>query len=144
MIGIDRIRSLLREPDYRRVWGSGVASGSCRWLEILAAGVYAFENNIERLAEDHDNAKRLAHGLMQIPGIEVDPEEPETNMVFFDVNGLGMDNFEMAERLLKKGVRIGAGYGPRDLMRAVTHLDVDAAGIDRALEAVRDVAAGRD
>ena len=43
MIGIDRIRSLLREPDYRRVWGSGVASGSCRWLEILAAGVYAFE-----------------------------------------------------------------------------------------------------
>lgn len=111
---------------------------------IAAAGVYAFQHNIERLADDHANAKRLAQGLMQIPGIEVDPEEPETNMVFFDVNGVGMDNFEMSERLLKQGVRIGAGYGPRDLMRAVTHLDVDAAGIDRALEAVRNVAAGRD
>lgn len=111
---------------------------------IAAAGVYAFQNHVERLADDHQNAKRLAQGLMQIPGIEVDPEEPETNMVFFDCAGLGMDNYAVSERLLAKGVRIGAGYGPRDLMRAVTHLDVDASGIDKALEAVRDVAAGRD
>jgi threonine aldolase len=111
---------------------------------IAAAGVHAFTHHVERLSDDHQNAKRLAQGLMQIPGIEVDPEEPETNMVFFDVHGTGMDNFEMSERLLAKGVRIGAGYGPRDLMRAVTHLDVDGAGIDTALAAVRDVAAGRD
>ena len=111
---------------------------------IAAAGVYAFQNNVERMADDHQNAKRLAQGLMQIPSIEVDPEEPETNMVFFDCAGLGMDNYDVSAKLLAKGVRIGAGYGPRDLMRAVTHLDVDSAGIDRALAAVRDVAAGRD
>lgn len=111
---------------------------------IAAAGVYALKHHVERMADDHANAKRLAQGLMQIPGVEVDPEEPETNMVFFDVNGTGMDNFEMSDRLLAKGVRIGAGYGPRDLMRAVTHLDVGADGVDRALQAVRDVAAGRD
>lgn len=110
---------------------------------VAAAGVYALKHHVQRLADDHQNAKRLAQGLMQIPGIEVDPEEPETNMVFFDVNGAGMTNFEMSERLLAKGVRIGAGYGPRDLMRAVTHLDVDAKGIDLALAAVRDVVAGR-
>jgi threonine aldolase len=111
---------------------------------IAAAGVYALENHVERLAEDHTNAKRLAQGLMQIPGIEVDPEEPETNMVFFDTAGTGIDTYEMSERLLKKGIRIGAGYGPRDLMRAVTHLDVNAAGIDTALAAIRDVASNRD
>lgn len=111
---------------------------------VAAAGVHAFKHHVERLGEDHQNAKRLAQGLMQIPGVEVDPEEPETNMVFFDVNGAGLDNFQMSERLLEKGVRIGAGYGPRDLMRAVTHLDVDADGIDRALAAIRAVIAGRD
>jgi threonine aldolase len=81
---------------------------------------------------------------MQIPGIEVDPEEPETNMVFFDATATGMDNYEMSEKLLQKGIRIGAGYGPKDLMRAVTHLDVDARGIDLALSVIRDVVAGRD
>ncbi len=111
---------------------------------VAAAGVHAFKHHVERLGEDHQNAKRLAQGLMQIPGVEVDPEEPETNMVFFDVNGAGLDNFQMSERLLEKGVRIGAGYGPRDLMRAVTHLDVDADGIDQALAAIRAVIAGRD
>ena len=77
---------------------------------------------------------------MQIPGIEVDPEEPETNMVFFDASGLGISNVEMNKRLLEKGVRIGAGYGPKGLMRAVTHLDVNEAMVDKALDAVRAVA----
>ncbi|MFZ8898129.1 MAG: threonine aldolase family protein [Alphaproteobacteria bacterium] len=111
---------------------------------IAAAGVYALQNHVERLADDHINAKRLAQGLMQIPGIEVDPEEPETNMVFFDATATGIDNYEMSEKLLQKGIRIGAGYGPKDLMRAVTHLDVDASGIDLALSVIRDVVAGRD
>ena len=62
-------------------------------------------------------------------------------MVFFDCNGLGISNPEMNQRLLQHGVRIGAGYGPRGLMRAVTHLDVDEAGIDKALAAIRAVAA---
>ena len=61
-------------------------------------------------------------------------------MVFFDCTGLGISNVEMNQRLLEHGVRIGAGYGPRGLMRAVTHLDVDEAGIDKALAAVKAVA----
>jgi threonine aldolase len=116
--------------------------GSMRQSGIIAAaGVYAFQHHIERLADDHANARRLASGLAQIPGIELDPPEIATNMVFFDASGLGISNAEMNKRLVDKGVRIGAGYGPRGLMRAVTHLDVNEAGIDKALAAVREVAA---
>lgn len=115
--------------------------GSMRQAGIIAAaGVYALEHHVERLADDHENARRLARGLAQIEGIELDPPEIATNMVFFDCTGLGISNVEMNQRLLEHGVRIGAGYGPRGLMRAVTHLDVDEAGIDKALAAVKAVA----
>ena len=116
--------------------------GSMRQAGIIAAaGVYALQHHVERLTEDHENARRLARGLAQIEGIELDPPEIATNMVFFDCAGLGISNPEMNQRLLEHGVRIGAGYGPRGLMRAVTHLDVNEAGIDKALAAVRAVAA---
>lgn len=108
---------------------------------VAAAGVYALTHHVERLAEDHENARALAAGLRQIPGIVVDPEEIETNMVFFETDGAGLSSYEMHDRLLEHGVRIGAGYGPRNAMRAVTHLDVDRAGIDKALAAIRLVVA---
>ena len=109
---------------------------------IAAAGVYALENNVERLAEDHDKAKRLAAGLAQIPGIEIATEEVETNIVFFKVAGTGLSTREFSQKLLAEhGVRIGASSPER--MRAVTHLDVSMADIDAALAAVRAVAAGR-
>ncbi len=115
--------------------------GSMRQAGIIAAaGVYAFEHHIDRLAEDHENARRLARGLAQIEGIVLDPPEIATNMVFFDASGLGISNVEMNQRLLEKGVRIGAGYGPKGLMRAVTHLDVNEAMVDKALTVVRAVA----
>ena len=115
--------------------------GSMRQAGIIAAaGVYALEHHIDRLTDDHENARRLARGLAQIEGVVLDPPEIATNMVFFDCTGLGITNVEMNQRLLEKGVRIGAGYGPKGLMRAVTHLDVDEAGIDKALTAVRAVA----
>jgi threonine aldolase len=115
--------------------------GSMRQAGIIAAaGVYALTHHVERLAEDHENARRLARGLAQIEGIELDPPDIATNMVFFDCGGLGITNVEMNQRLLEHGVRIGAGYGPRGLMRAVTHLDVNEAGIDKALAAVKAVA----
>ena len=116
--------------------------GSMRQAGIIAAaGVYALTHHVERLAEDHENARRLARGLAQIEGIELDPPEIATNMVFFDCAGLGISNTEMNQRLLQHGVRIGAGYGPRGMMRAVTHLDVNEAGVDKALAAIRAVAA---
>lgn len=108
---------------------------------IAAAGVYALENHVERLAEDHENARLLAQGLAQIPGIELDPPEIETNMVFFTVDGTGLTVQQLYDRLLARGVRIGTGDGAR--MRAVTHLDVTRAGIEKAVQAVRDAVAGR-
>jgi threonine aldolase len=103
--------------------------GAMRQAGILAAaGLYALDHNVERLAEDHANARRLAAGLAEL-GFAVAP--PETNIVIFEVDGEA-DAFCAA--LEARGVRMGA-IGP-SRVRAVTHLDVDAAGVDRALEAV--------
>ena len=110
---------------------------------IAAAGVYALDHNIERLAEDHANAIRLADGLAAITGISIVPEEVETNIVFFAVDPARMSASELSRRLLAAhGVRIG----PVDeqTLRAVTHLDVAAAGIDSAIQAVREVLADSD
>ena len=101
---------------------------------IAAAGVYALEHHVERLADDHDNARRLAEGLAGLPGIKIDPADVETNIVIFDVAGK-RDAAQTVAQLLDHGVRMGA-LGPRTV-RAVTHLDIDRAGIDRALAAVR-------
>lgn len=107
---------------------------------VAAAGVHALRHHVDRLAEDHENARRLASGLRQIPGIRVEPEEIDTNMVFFDVSETGLDAHGFHARLLEQGVRIGAGYGADTGMRAVTHLDVDRDGVEKALAACRTVA----
>ena len=111
--------------------------GAMRQAGIIAAGgVYALRHHVERLAEDHANARRLAEGLAELPGMKLDPAEVETNLVFFDVTG-ALDASQVVERLLGHGVRMGA-LGPRTV-RAVTHLDVTSAGIDRTLTAARQV-----
>ncbi len=96
---------------------------------IAAAGLYALEHHVARLAEDHALAGRLAHGLSGIAGLQVEP--PQTNMVFVR---LSADRVApLAEHLKRAGVLVL----PAPRMRLVTHLDVDAAGIDRALEVFR-------
>jgi threonine aldolase len=102
---------------------------------VAAAGLFALDNNVERLAEDHANARVLAEGLAEIDGVGIDPAAVETNIVLFDVE----DAPALAARLAEAGVEMSR-FGPTR-MRAVTHLDVDAAGIDRALVAVRDALA---
>lgn len=104
---------------------------------IAAAGVYALENNVERLAEDHANARLFADRLADVPGIAVEPDAVETNIVFFDVGGTGLTADQVAERLADHGVRIGP-MG-EDLMRAVTHLDVTTEQVAKAAAAVRAV-----
>ena len=100
---------------------------------ITAAGIYALENNVTRLTDDHANAKRLAGRLAQIPGIEIDTDNIDTNIVFFDVAGTGRTAADISQALLADGVHIGAMamLGPH-CMRAVTHLDVTEAMIDEA------------
>jgi threonine aldolase len=108
--------------------------GAMRQAGVLAAaGLHALDHHVERLADDHANARRLADGLAEIEGIRIDPARVETNIVVFGVR----DAYEMCGRLWEQGVQV-APLGPERL-RAVTHLDVDGAGIDRALAAFRQV-----
>jgi len=108
--------------------------GAMRQAGIIAAAcLYALDHHVERLAEDHANARHLAEGLAEIPGIELDPATVETNIVWFDVRGR-LSAPEVAAALEEQGVLIG-GFGPTR-MRAVTHLDVDRAGIQSALQAL--------
>jgi len=114
--------------------------GAMRQAGIIAAGgVFALRHHVKRLADDHANAKRLAEGLAALPGIKLDPATVETNLVFFDLTG-SLDAPTAVERMLAHGVRMGA-LGPRTI-RAVTHLDVSAPGIERALDAARRVFGG--
>ncbi len=106
---------------------------------IAAAGVYALEHHVERLAEDHENARTFCRDIAQIPGIKLIFDRCQTNLVFFDVSETGMDAAAVAEKLLAYEVRIGA-MGPHR-MRAVTHLDVNRAQLTEAAEALRSVVA---
>jgi threonine aldolase len=115
--------------------------GSMRQAGIVAAAaLYALDHHVERLAEDHANARRLAEGAAQIAGIRIDPATVETNLVYFELDpDARFDAAAFCAALAARGVRMFA-LGPRRV-RAVTHLDVDAAGIDLALRAMRDVLA---
>jgi threonine aldolase len=109
--------------------------GSMRQAGIVAAGaLYALDHNVERLAEDHALAARLAEGLASIGGIDLDPSLVETNIVVFGVAAA----LAFSEALRAHDVWIGALDATT--MRAVTHLDVDAPGVERALRAARAVA----
>jgi threonine aldolase len=111
--------------------------GAMRQAGIIAAGgVFALRHHVKRLAEDHANARRLAEGLAALPGVVLDPATVETNIVIFDLRG-ALDANAAVAALLAHGVRMGA-MGPRTV-RAVTHLDVSAAQVERALEAARAV-----
>jgi threonine aldolase len=106
--------------------------GAMRQAGIVAAGaIHALDHHVDRLAEDHANARALAEGLAELPGVELDPVSVETNIVAFGVP----DAERFCAALLEDEVRMG----PLDArtVRAVTHLDVDAAGVQRALDAAR-------
>ncbi|MCB1510861.1 MAG: low specificity L-threonine aldolase [Hyphomicrobiaceae bacterium] len=104
---------------------------------IAAAGLYALDHHVERLAEDHANARRLADGIRDLPGVKLVPDVIETNIIFVDVADGGRTATDVAADLLAAGVRVGA-QSP-SVLRAVTHLDVDAADIETAIRAFRAV-----
>ena len=96
---------------------------------IAAAALYALDHHVERLADDHARARRLAEELAGLPGVHLDPATVETNIVIFTVP----DARGFCAALEGDGVILGALDDRR--VRAVTHLDVDDGGVDRALEA---------
>ncbi len=110
-----------------------MAGGGLRQAGILAAaGLYALENHVERLAEDHINATTLAAGLAAIDGLNVDIAPVETNMVFLTLSGDRREG--LVRHLRQKGILVG-GYGP---LRMVTHHDIDPEDIRVVIDAVRD------
>jgi threonine aldolase len=103
---------------------------------IAAAGVYALRHHVDRLAEDHRQARALAGGLAELRGVDLDPARVETNIVIFDVSGTGLSGETFNSRTqASHGVRFSV-LGSTTV-RAVTHLDVPPGGIERALEAAR-------
>jgi threonine aldolase len=106
--------------------------GSMRQAGFVAAAArHGLQHNVERLADDHANAKYLAEGLAEIDGVEIDPSTVETNIVIFDV----ADAADLHDKLKAAGVETSLLEGR---VRMVTHLDVDRAGIETALAAVQD------
>jgi len=104
---------------------------------IAAAGSWALHHHVDRLVEDHDNARLLAERVSALDGIELINETIETNMVFFDVSHTPLSAPEISTRLREKGIWIGA-FGEQK-MRAVTHLDVDQKDIIEASDALADI-----
>jgi threonine aldolase len=103
---------------------------------IAAAGLYALEHHVERLADDHDLARRLARALAEVPGIAVDPEQVETNIVIFELAAAGVRADEFADRALARGGVRFTVIGPSTL-RAVTHLDLPPDTVERTVAAAR-------
>ena len=103
---------------------------------IAAAGVYALRHHVDRLAEDHEQAQRLARGLADVPGIRLDPERVQTNIVIFDVGGAGLTGERFASRTLASHEVRFSVLAP-STVRAVTHMDIPPAGVERALAAAR-------
>jgi len=117
-----------RARRFRRMYG-----GAMRQVGILAAaGIYALEHHVERLKEDHINAKRLARKLQQIPTIRINPQHVDTNIVIFEVIGHRLAPAALVAALRQEGVLIN-GLGDNSF-RAVTHLDVSTEAIDRAYD----------
>ena len=127
---------IARARRFRKMLGGGM-----RQAGIIAAGaLYALEHHRDRLADDHANARALAEGICELPGVELDPADVETNIVIFRVTS--EPAAELAERLGRRGVRVLA-TGP-DTIRAVTHLAIDREQIDKAIGVFTDaLGAGR-
>jgi threonine aldolase len=114
--------------------------GGMRQAGVLAAAcLVAMEKMPARLKEDHENARVLAEGLAQIPGIRIDPKKVVTNILVFDVSGTGMEAPVFNQKLAARGVLANA-IGPEQ-MRLVTHLDVSSEDCQRALQIVRELCA---
>lgn len=122
---------ITRAHRFRKMFG-----GAMRQAGILAAAaLYALDYNIDRLAEDHENARRLADAIADLPGIRLDPATVETNIIIFEIEPRLGTAEQFVKRLEEHGIRM-LTTGPQSV-RAVTHLDVDRAGIERTIAVFR-------
>lgn len=133
LIATDDRTLLERLRRFRRMYG-----GAMRQTGILAAaGLYALEHNIQRLAEDHANARRLTALLQQIPAVSINPDAVATNILFFDVQHSHLSIPDFIAALKQEDLLLSPVGGKT--CRAVTHLDVSAGAIERAGEIIARV-----
>jgi threonine aldolase len=127
---------ITRAHRIRKMLGGGMRQAGI----LAAAGIVALETMIDRLAEDHARARRLAEGLAKLPGLLLDPGTPHTNMIFCSLApGFPLTSAEVAARMVDKGVKVGA-VGTRRF-RLVTHYWIDDEGVEKALDAFKSALA---
>src|SRR3990172_1723478 len=129
--------TIKRVHRFRKMFGGGMRQA---WV-IAAAALYALEHNIDRLAEDHANAKRLASAIADMPGVSIDVEAVETNILYVDVQESTGTAKAVCDALREHQVWVLPTAPQR--FRAVTHLDVSAESIDRAVAALKRVLTSR-
>jgi threonine aldolase len=117
----------------RKLFGGGMRQAGV----LAAAALYAVENHIDRLAEDHRNAQLIAQAVAQVPGLRLDPPDVQTNLVFFHVEAERCTAKDVAGVLKAHGILVHV-IGPQ-LIRACTHLDVSAAQAARVADTIRRV-----
>ena len=118
-------------------WRKMVGGGMRQAGVLAAAGLVALDNMVERLADDHSNAKRLAEGLANIEGISVDPTSIQTNIVIFEVAESAGNANDVINELADEGVLVT--YPGQQSLRMVTHRHISASDIDEALSRVAKV-----
>ncbi|MDQ3908482.1 MAG: beta-eliminating lyase-related protein [Acidobacteriota bacterium] len=129
-------RDFIREA---RVWRKRLGAGMRQVGVLAAAALVALEESPKLLHEDHANARRLAEGVAELPGVEIDPASVVTNIVIFDVSGTGVAPDAIRARLRERGVLV-ISFGQS--IRMVTHYDVSREDIERALAVLRSVLKG--
>jgi threonine aldolase len=117
----------------RKVLGGGMRQAGI----LAAAGIVALNEMVERLADDHVNAKKLAEGLAEIPGLSIDPDQIRTNIVFFELKGEQMTAEQFAQQINAESVRMLPSGAQR--VRAVTHYHIASKDIDQALAVISKV-----
>jgi len=117
----------------RKLLGGGMRQAGV----LAAAGIVALEEMVERLADDHAHAQKLARGLAEIPGLSIDPDQVPTNILFFEVTRAGMTPRDFVQRIEAKGVRMLPTVARK--VRAVTHYQITSEDIDQALGAIAKI-----
>ena len=125
--------TIKRVHRFRKMFGGGM-----RQAGVIAAGaLYALEHHVDRLADDHANAKKLAVAIAEMPNVSIDVSSVETNILYFDVSPSFGPAKKLCDALRERGVLMIATAPQR--IRAVTHLDVSSEAIDLAISTLRSI-----
>jgi threonine aldolase len=122
---------MTRAKRIRKLFGGGMRQAG--WA--AAGALYAFDNNIDRLAEDHRNAQVIAQAVADTPGLRLDPPDVQTNLVWFEIDPELGSAKDVQAALRQHGVLVNSTAA--QVCRACTHLDVSAAQVERASETIR-------